>query len=246
MKYISKPFSATILLVFFFYFAQAQHSSIGLKAGIGIPNLSSGSSNQNPVSNGWSSRLGPYFGIVGQVPLAGIFSLQGELNYASQGGKKNGVQAIPNPLAPVPPYLYADFKSVARLNYLELPIMLRADFKLNDVLKLFVHAGPYVGYLLMAKTIATGSSIIYADPQKTQPLTPAPSSFNSTEDIKDQLKKFNVGAQGGVGLSCKLGKGELELTAGGNYGLINIQKDAANGKNNTGAATLTLGYRINL
>lgn len=246
MKHISKPFSATILLVFFFYFAQAQHSSIGLKAGIGIPNLTSGSSNQNPVADGWSSRLGPYFGITGQVPLAGIFSLQAELNYASQGGKKNGIQAIPNTLAPLPLYLYADFKSVARLNYLELPVMIRADFRLNDWLSFFANAGPYAGYLLMAKTIATGSSIIYADPQKTQPLTPAPTSFNATEDIKDQLKKFNVGIQGGIGLSCKLGKGALELAAGGNYGFLNIQKDTANGKNNTGAATITLGYKIHL
>ena len=35
-------------------------------------------------------------------------------------------------------------------------------------------------------------------------------------------------------------------TAGGNYGLVKIQKDKSNGENNTGAATVTLGYIIQL
>ena len=36
------------------------------------------------------------------------------------------------------------------------------------------------------------------------------------------------------------------LNAGGNYGLTHIQKDEVNGKNNTGAATITIGFLYNL
>jgi hypothetical protein len=65
--------------------------------------------------------------------------------------------------------------------------------------------------------------------------------------VKDDIKKFNVGIQGGIGFSMRFeNESKLVFSAGGNYGFIPIQKDEANGKNNTGAATVTLGYLINL
>jgi len=39
-----------------------------------------------------------------------------------------------------------------------------------------------------------------------------------------------------------MGSGKLFLEGGGNYGFIPIQKDDANGNNNTGAGTVTAGY----
>src|SRR3954468_5387414 len=76
-----------------------QHSSaqsdfaLGVKGGISIPNLKG--SDNNPVSKGWSTRLGPYAGIIAELPLNNKLCLQVELNYSSQGGKKNGTLAIP-------------------------------------------------------------------------------------------------------------------------------------------------------
>jgi len=59
---------------------------LGAKAGIGIPNLSSSSGNANPQANGWSSRLGPYFGLISDYNFNKKWALQVELNLASQGG----------------------------------------------------------------------------------------------------------------------------------------------------------------
>jgi hypothetical protein len=65
-------------------------------------------------------------------------------------------------------------------------------------------------------------------------------SFDQTSDIKSDLKNFNWGIQGEVGLEVRVShRSNIILTAGGNYGLIKIQKDKANGENNTGAATVT-------
>lgn len=143
---------------------------LGVKGGLSIPNLSSGTS--NPVSSGYSSREAPYFGVVAEKKCSHLISLHVELNYASQGGKKDGVQAIPGSNfaqyfeavgEPVPDYLYATYNSVAKLNYLELPVIVDFNFPLNKTWSFFVGAGPYAGYLLNAKQVTSGSSPLYAD-----------------------------------------------------------------------------------
>ncbi len=226
---------------------------LGIKAGVSIPNLQS--SGNNPVSSGWSSGQGPYAGVVAELQISSKFYLQGELNYSSQGGKKDGVQAIPTlgyeaffpPGTPVPPYLFADFYSEAKFGYLELPVLLKAEFSISKTLWFFVNGGPYFGYILSAKNITSGSSKIYFDENLTQVFLPTAISFDQTMDIKSDLKKFNFGIQGGVGLALNLANlNKLTLTVGGNYGLVPIQKDEANGKNNIGAATAALGYIIRL
>ncbi len=52
----------------------------------------------------------------------------------------------------------------------------------------------------------------------------------------------NVGLEGNVGFMYRKGRHNIFIEGGGNYGFLNIQKGSANGKNNTGAATLAVGY----
>jgi len=226
---------------------------LGVKGGIDIPNLSAGSgAGSNPVSQGWSSRLGPYFGIVVMHNLSHHFSLQAELNYSSQGGKKNGKQAIPtsdfttNPPPGTPQYIYANINSETKLNYIELPILARVDLPLGSKLKFFINAGPYFGYLVAAKDVVTGTSNVYADEAETMPLLPQAIPLNTSQDVKSDIKKFNMGIQGGIGLAVNAPLGSIMIAIGGNYGFIPIQKDKANGQNNTGAANFTLGYLFKL
>ena len=47
-------------------------------------------------------------------------------------------------------------------------------------------------------------------------------------------------------MTFKLNRNKIFFAIGGNYGLIPIQKDEANGKNNTGAATAAISYLIHL
>jgi hypothetical protein len=225
---------------------------LGVKGGISIPNLSAGG--DNPVSKGYASILGPYFGVFAERDLSKRFSLQVELNYDAQGGKKNGVQAIPSsqfvqyfpPGYVPPPYFYATFSSTARLNYLELPILVKYHVPIGKDWKFTVNLGPYMGYVLHAKDVTKDTSTIYFDPQKTQPLPVGPQDFGGTQDLTDQVHRFNFGIQGGIGLEYACGHGRWYLNVGGNYGLLNIQKYAEDGKNNTGAATFAVGYAMKL
>jgi hypothetical protein len=59
---------------------------VGVKGGISVPDLTSGG--DNPLSSGWSSRFGGNFGALASVKIKGKFSIQVEVNYSSEGGKK--------------------------------------------------------------------------------------------------------------------------------------------------------------
>jgi len=175
------------------------------------------------------------------------------VEYSSQGGKKNGLQALTPPdqlVALFPPgqapqYLYANFKSEAKLNYLMIPVLAKFgwNFKKQSPWRIYVDAGPFVGFLLSAKQVTSGQSQLYTDPQGHQPLPGVPAQlFDNTQDIKDQIHSTNFGIEGNVGLNYRFGPSSIFVEGGGNYGFLNIQKGSQNGKNNTGAATAVIGY----
>lgn len=178
------------------------------------------------------------------------------LEYSSQGGKKNGFQAFATPAAYAaffppdqqPPYLYASYNSEAKMNYLMLGALAKFSWLLGSKspCSFYVDGGPFGALLLSAHQVTTGSSVIYADPQKQIPLTQTEQSFDNKQDIKSDLHKGNFGVEGDVGLAFNTKGGKLFLEGGFNYGFLNIQKGTENGKNQTGAATVRVGYAINL
>ncbi|MFB6457394.1 porin family protein [Chitinophaga sp. Hz27] len=236
--------------------AKAQHIDLGVRAGLSIPKLSAGGSSTNPLNEGYSSRLGPDFAVLAEFHFSKLFSIQPMIEYSAQGGQKNGFQAFPTPAAVVamlpagqaPTYLYADFKSTAKINYLMVPVLAKFGWNLGkSPLRLYVDAGPFVGFLLSAKQEVRGTSQWYLDPGKTQPVPNVPAqNMDANQDIKDQLNKANVGISGNVGLAYQFGKNQLFIEGGGNYGFLNIQKGDANGKNNIGAGTVAIGYAYRL
>lgn len=249
-----KFFSSFLLLVSIITFAtitDAQTFTLGARTGLSIPNLSAGGSQSNPLNTGYKSRLGPDEALFGEYHFSSLFSLSAMLEYSSQGGKKNGMQAFPTPpeMAPLfpngaPTYLYGNYKSEAKLNYLLLPVLVKFGWNLSkhSPVRVYIDAGPFAGLLLSAHQVTSGSSIVYADEGGQQPLSPSPKSFDANNDIKDQLNAFNFGISGNVGVAYHFNKSNIFIEGGGNYGFLNIQKGTANGKNQTGAGTVALGY----
>jgi len=218
---------------------------VGLRAGSSIPNLHAG--DNNPVSNGWSSRVAFSFGLYAEYAMTPSWSIQPEVNYAPQGGKRNGAQPAPIDPAAVgaPPgtVLYASFDNTAEMNYLEIPVL--AKYHFGAARAIYAALGPYIGFLLNAKNVTSGVSQVYLDSGLTQPVSPTAFDFGATTNIKSELRSTNWGIQGGVGYGHALGAGRLELDVRGGYGLVDVQKDtAANGKNNTGSLVVTLGYGL--
>ncbi|SCC37835.1 Outer membrane protein beta-barrel domain-containing protein [Chitinophaga costaii] len=221
---------------------------IGVKGGLSIPNLTAGNKD-NPLVSGYSSRVGPDFAVQVEFHLSKHFSIQPQLEYSAQGGKRNGYQAFPPPAAlvagipaeQVPKYLYATFNSTAKFNYLMLPILAKYRLQLAKRWGFYVAAGPFVSRMLNAKQVTSGTSVIYADAGHTTPIAPE-TSLNQVTNIKDDLHDFNAGLSGHVGFAYMFGKSSVFVEGGGNYGFVKAQKSDVNGSNNTGAGVVNIGY----
>jgi hypothetical protein len=246
-----KVLSSTTLLIAVFFICgnvSAQSTWLGVHGGLSIPDLSGGGG--NAISTGYTSRLAGNFGFQADYGFTKKFSIDVELNYAGQGGKRDGLQPVTNlpsqyaSLVPPGDYLYGNFKNTAAFDYLELPILARLTW--GRSFKYYVNAGPYLGYLLHAEEKTKGSSYIYEDPGGTEPISPEPVDFTANTNITSDIHKFNVGVTGGIGISETFGKNLVFLDARFEYGLLNIQKYSADGKDNTGNVLISLGYSYRL
>lgn len=247
--------SLVILVLGFFsvYSQDEKNYYIGFKGGISIPQLSSEQSNE--LSRDYKSRVAPNFGGFVELDLKKKLSFQFEVNFAGQGGKRIGIQPISQPPAGLPAlpngvYYYANFKNVAKLNYLEVPAMLKYKFGSKEKTRVYLNGGVYYGGLINAKQVTSGSSTIYLDRNGQVPLllppngTPLPAvSFDATTDIKKDIQGNNFGVTGGGGLEIPHGKNYFLIDARISYGLKTIQKDTArNGDSKTGNLVISVGY----
>jgi hypothetical protein len=227
---------------------------VGVQGGLSVATLTGGTSG-DPLSNGWSSRLGADFGFTATVKVKGNFSVQVELNYSEQGGKKNGAQAVPQSYFPItqpadfPQIIYANLDNTNKIGYAQIPILAKFSWPLGAGLHLFVDGGPYVALLANAKNVANGTTQFFYDAKEAQiiPLTNGQSYLiDVNQDIRGEIRHVNVGVQAGVGLQKKFYVGYLTLTAGGNYGFIPIYRTNTYGQNNTAAGTIKIGYMIKI
>jgi len=251
MRNIFRSLFFIVFLSFSIITLYAQHTIyIGAKAGISIPDLKAAT--DNPLSNGYETSLGADFGVLAEFSINKKFSIQTEIDYTQEGGKRDGFQALINPdqVDAPQPYLYATYNSSAKLNYLMIPVMAKFKFPLSKKTEFYINAGGFGSMILSAKTATSGNSKIYMDPQGTQEqwLYPAGTlfPFDDKENIKDSVKRFNAGVILSLGVSYQLGPGKLFVEVGGNYGFITVQKNPDNGSNFAGAVTAHIGYAYQL
>jgi len=244
--------SVSFLCVIITSCISAQNVSIGVRGGLTIPNLTGGGG--TPLSEGYSTRAASGFGVFAEFRISKLFSIQPMLEYSQEGAKKNGMQAFPLTEEQseefgdqAPQYLYANYKSIAKLNYLMLPVLTKFGWDLGQQSRwrIYIDAGPYAALLLNAHDIQKGGvQTVYMDKDGKQPVAQA--NFDTTENIKDHIHKGNFGIEGNAGIAYRFKRSTFFLEGGGNYGLLNIQKYAEDGKNHSGAATIMIGYALSL
>ncbi len=239
-------------------FAQDEkHNFIGFKGGVSIPKLSS--SQDNELSRDYKSRVAPNFGAFFEIGLNKKVSFQAEVNYAGQGGKRLGIQPISQPPPTLPPlptgfYYYANFLNVAKLNYLEIPAMIKYKFSEKGKPRVYVNGGIYYGRLLNATQVTSGSSTIFFDRAGKVPLllppngTPLPAiPFDAETDVINDLHRNNFGLTGGGGIELPHLKNYFLIDARVSYGLLSLQKDTLrNGNSKTGNLVISFGYAFGL
>ena len=250
----STLFCGLAVILFTAASASAAVVKLGAHGGISIPNLHA--KTDNIFTQGFRSRQGPHFGLTAEFDLAPRVSLALALNYTSQGGTRTGMQPITMDLPgglPIPPdtILWADFRNETILDYLEVPVLARVTF--GDKLRVFLDAGPYLGYLVRAEAVTGGASALYLDEAGTMPIIIPPDTeplevdLGAETDVMASLKKFNIGLAGGGGVRVPLGPGDLVLEAHFQLGLSTLQRfPETDGQTQTGAILISLGYTLPL
>ena len=247
---------------------------IGAKVGYSLGSLTS--STENIFTDNYESISGIDFGLTFEFKLTALISVQTELNYTHRGGERNGLQPVTAndlskqlnmfiPFIGLPDItnknpLYATFDSESDLQYLEVPALLK--FGWGDNFRFSAAIGPYVGILLTATQVTSGTSQFYLDSEGIIPVfvpaspdgLPLPpyvtlpaQSFDANTDIKDDLKTVNFGGTFAIGISKNIGDmGQLFVDARASYGFNSIQIKDEYGDSNIGGVIFSLGYAYTL
>lgn len=133
------------------------------------------------------------------IPVGGNLSLEPGLYYTSKGYQQKGSYTVKDISI-----LSADATSTLRSNYIDLPVLLKANFN-----GLQVFAGPQVSYLTNANLNTRATVAFY-------------NLLNNNMDVTNRFNRWDAGVTGGAGY--QFGNG-LRLTATYERGLM--RADAA-------------------
>lgn len=152
----------------------------GAKAGLNLANISESYDGYGEDYDGdYKMKVGAHVGAFVEWKFTEKFALQPELLFSMQGAKfeqSEGDDGFGNSYST---------ESKVNLNYINVPIMV----KFYPIPKLFIEAGPQVGFLMSAKSkdetsVTTGGTTV---------------TESETVDVKDGFKSIDFGVNVGVG-----------------------------------------------
>jgi hypothetical protein len=173
---------------------------VGIVGGINLASLSD--------AGGTSNRTGFVGGVMLSLPVSGNFAFQPEVEYSMKGAASNS----------------SDASAAAKINYVEVPLLLRLDIPASGGVKPFVLAGPTVALKVSCDVEAEsgGTSVSFSCDELARELGSPGStvSFASTD----------VGVAVGGGLAFDVGGRALTLGVRYEMGFVSIssQSDSKN------------------
>ena len=129
-------------------------------------------------------------GVYAMLPITDFVAIQPEVLYSRKGSELTYDNA------------FATGKAKFKLNYIEVPILVKANLTKN----VSVHAGPYFAYLVDAQVTneSSGGSLNFED------------TYNN-----DDFNKFDAGLSAGIGFDFE----SVGIGARYNYGLTTVGKE---------------------
>ena len=165
-------------LVFLVIAAQAAmcgEMTIGVTGGVNIAKVA------GDDVDGWDSRTAPFFGGFLEFPITPLMSIQPELLYTMKGATSTDEEGC---------------DVTAKLDYIEIPVLLRVNIPMEGSIKPFVVAGPGLGFNSTAKFECDGEE----------------------EDIED-IKSMDFGLIFGGGVGIPVGEGSYMISLFARYEL---------------------------
>jgi len=193
-----------ILLVLVAFATESFAQKFGVKAGLNLSNLTIKDDDDNYDENN-KSKLGFQFGPVVEFPFSDLLSLETGLMFSTKGvrAENSGTDW--------------ESKSKLNINYLDIPINLRAGFDVGSM-RIYGNFGPYIGIAMSAKSKweRTYDGVTEEDEEKLDL-----GSDKEEDDLKRTDLGLNIGA--GVGINAF----EVGLNYG--LGLANLSPGTENG-----------------
>ena len=178
--------------------------SVGLKGGLNLSNIAL--QNETSTSSESITKAGSATGLLVNYGFNDRFSAQVELLYAQKGANYNYS------------FLATTYDRKVKLNYFEIPILIRYSYGDENKIQLFANAGPYIAFRLKAVSELTTTTTILG----------TTSVRNSSIDFTDQVHNTDIGLTGGIGVNYALELGKLFAEIRYGYGLTNVNKSVTN------------------
>jgi hypothetical protein len=207
---------------------------IYIKGGLNLSNISTKSDGSIDDANTLASFNA---GVIADLPLASVLSLQTGLQLSGKGAKAN--------------YYFDDnnrndnyVKSKFNPLYLELPVNLVFKFPVADNARFFVGAGPYVAMGLGGKT-KTESKLLGVTSTSERDIAfndDDPTTSGQEDAGVNKLRRFDYGLNGVAGVEVN----RFTIGVGYGWGLAKISSidDDDNDKNKYRVFSVSLGVRL--
>ncbi|MDX2189627.1 MAG: porin family protein [Bacteroidota bacterium] len=185
--------------------AKSDKPGIGIGVRLGA-NLSQAQGGYDLPSGLTKAFKGSFIGgLVFNIPVANVFSVQPELLFAQSGIAYNYSQSIFGTTL--------SYTVVTNINYFQIPILAQLNFAVSDKIKINFGVGPYLALALGGNTSYTSWN--------------APSSISKPSDVTYSVKKgglnaFDFGIVVSPGISIKAGPGEVIADFRFTYGFLDI------------------------
>jgi hypothetical protein len=157
----------------------AESIMVGVKGGGSFANLGGGDVYNNSITDGGTG------GVFARYALTGIVGVEPEVLFVTKGAK----------------YEAEGLKAEQKINYIEIPLLVRATLPNESRIKPSLFAGPAIGMLRLNK-ITNGGNI----------------------DIKDATRSIDISGVAGAGIEYLVGKGSVLIDARYEMGLTTIMK----------------------
>lgn len=196
----------TLFLTASFGMLHAQDNNVntefGVKGGLNMSNLYTDDADDENVLFGFNA------GVYATLPVSDFIAIQPELLFTTRGSELEYNNAL------------AQGNVKLKLNYIELPLLVRVNITKN----FNIHAGGYASYMVSAKSTGDGDF-----------------EFEDQYDT-DDFNKFDAGIAAGVGVDFN----PISVGLRYNYGLTTIEKDGDDSSDlKNSNLSLYLSYKLN-
>lgn len=199
-------YALTLFLTASFGMLHAQDNNVntefGVKGGFNMSNLYTDDADDENILYGFNA------GVYATLPVSDFVAIQPELLFTTRGSELEYNNAL------------AQGNVKLKLNYIELPLLVRVNITKN----FNIHAGGYASYMVSAKSTGDGDF-----------------EFENQYNT-DDFNKFDAGLAGGIGVDFS----PLSIGLRYNYGLTTIEKDGDDSSDlKNSNLSLYLSYKLN-